>query len=208
MAKKPPLSPVRQRSRLREADSCLEECLSRSLIPRRELHVSDAAGTGSAVLLPGPRRLSVLSNHTPFPYSASTCPSRNNVTPCYCSSMSQSKTIHDTKSLVWENIIVILEQNGKRGLAEEQRHTLSLSEPQPCSNVVSSYRSSLLPPPWARGARPNDGKVIHHWSTTAANWISPPPINMQSGLAKVSRKGCGGCGGEWVKVGRGVRGWG
>lgn len=58
----------------------------------------------------------------------------------------------------------------------------------------------VLPPPWARGAWPNDGKVIHHWSTTAANWISPPPINMQSGLAKVSRKGWGG--GGWGSVGR------
>lgn len=114
-------------------------------MPHRELQVSDAPGTGTTVLLPGPRWLWVLSNHTPFLYSASTCPSRNNVTPCYCSSMSQSGAIHDTKRLVWENIIVILEQNGKRGLAGEQRLTLSRSEPQPRSTVVSSSRSSLLP---------------------------------------------------------------
>lgn len=43
-------------------------------MPRTELHVSDAAGTGSTALLPGPRWLWVLSNHTLFLYPASTCP--------------------------------------------------------------------------------------------------------------------------------------
>lgn len=115
-------------------------------MPRTGLHVSDAAGTGSTVLLPGPWWLRVLTNTLPFLYSASTCPRRNNITPCYCSSMSQSTAIHNTKRLVWENIIVVLVQNGKRGLAGgEQRRTLSLSEPQTYSTVASSSRSSLLP---------------------------------------------------------------
>lgn len=165
-------------------------------MPRRELHFSDAAGTGSTLLLPGPRWLWVLSNHSPFLYSPSTCPSRDNVTPCYWSSMSQSRAIHDTKTLVWENIIVILEQNGKRGLAGgTEAHIVSL---RTAALLHCCFLLQVLPPPWARGARPNDGKVIHHWSTTAANWISPPPINMQSGLAKVSRNGGGGAGvKEW-----------
>lgn len=115
-------------------------------MPRRELTVSEAAGTGSTVLLPGPR-CGFESSQTTLSFSilSPPTPARNNVTPCYCSSMSQSRAIHDTKRLVWENIIVALEQNGKRGLAGEQRRTLSLFEPQPCSTVVSSYRSSLLP---------------------------------------------------------------
>lgn len=33
------------------------------------------------------------------------------------------------------------------------------------------------------------GKVIHHWSTTAANWISPPPINMQKQLSQGKQEG-------------------
>lgn len=112
---------------------------TQSLMPHRELQDSGAARAGTTVLLPGPRWLWVLSNHPPFLYSASTCPSRNNVTPCYCSSMSQSGAIHDTERLVWENIIVILEQNGKRGLAGNRgSHCLSLSR---------SPAPLLFPPP-------------------------------------------------------------
>lgn len=128
--------------------------------------------------------------HTPCLYSASTCPSRNNITPCYCSSMPQSRAIHNTKRLVWENIIVVLEQNGKRGLVgETEARIVSL---RAIDLLHCCFLLQVHPPPPAREAQPNDGKVIHHWSTTAANWISPPPINMQSGLAKVSRKGWGG----------------
>lgn len=52
--------------RLREADSCFTEYLRQSLMPHRDLHVSDAAGTGSTVLLPGPWWLRVLTNTLPF----------------------------------------------------------------------------------------------------------------------------------------------
>lgn len=76
---------------------------------------------------------------------------------------------------------------GREGKQGKQRLTLSLSKATDLLHCC--FLLQVLPPPPAREAQPNDGKVIHHWSATAANWISPPPINMQSGLAKVSRKG-------------------
>lgn len=118
-----------------------------------------------------------------FPIPFSTCQDpKNNITPCYFSTMSLWRAIHDTIDVVWENIFVILAQNGKRGVGGTERHIVCRLNP---STVVSSFQ--VFPPP----GRMTE-KVIHHWSTTAANWISPPPINMQSGLAKVSRKGRGG----------------
>lgn len=99
-----------------------------------------------------------------------------------------------------KTLLLFCSRMGRESWRGKQRRTLSLSEatdPLRCCFLLR-----VLPPPPAREAQPNDGKVIHHWSTTAANWISPPPINMQSGLAKVSRKGWGGAAG--MKVGRGV----
>lgn len=107
------------------------------------------------------------------------------------------------KGLSEKTLLLFCSRMGRRGDRQrEQRRALS---PRVCVHVCVCARvqaatlfhccflRQVLPPPRARGARPNDGKVIHHWSTTAANWISPPPINMQSCLAKVSRKG-------WVEV--------
>lgn len=59
-------------------------------------------------------------------------------------------------------------------------------------------RSPLLFPPAGLpssspgqgGRRPNDWIVIHHWPMTAANGITPPPINMQSSLAQAAWKRC------------------
>lgn len=100
---------------------------------------------------------------------------------------------------------------GRESWRGKQRRTLSLSEATDLLRCC--FLLQVLPPPPAREAQPNDGKVIHHWSTTAANWISPPPINVQSGLAKVSRKGWGWGAAAGMKVGRGVglggcSGWG
>lgn len=44
------------------------------------------------------------------------------------------------------------------------------------------------------GRQPNDGIVIHHWPMTAANGITPPPINMQSSLTQAAWKG------TWKKI--------
>lgn len=58
-------------------------------------------------------------------------------------------------------------------------------------------RSPLFPPaglpsssPCQGGRQPNDGIVIHHWPMTAANGITPPPINMQSSPAWAAWKRC------------------
>ena len=116
------------------------------------------------------------------------------------------------KGMSEKTLLLFWSRMGRGGLQGEQRRALSPSRAAALFHCC--FLRQVLPPPWARGARPNDGKVIHHWSTTAANWISPPPINMQSCLAKVSRKGWwwwwwwGGGVVAGVKVGRGVRGWG
>lgn len=86
-----------------------------------------------------------------------------------------------------KTLLLFCSRMGRESWRGKQRHTLSLSEATDLLRCC--FLLQVLPPPPAREAQPNDGKVIHHWSTTAANWISPPPINMQSGLAKVSRKG-------------------
>lgn len=86
-----------------------------------------------------------------------------------------------------KTLLLFCSRMGSESWRGKQRHTLSLSEATDLLRCC--FLLQVLPPPPAREAQPNDGKVIHHWSTTAANWISPPPINMQSGLAKVSRKG-------------------
>lgn len=80
-------------------------------MPCKELHVSDAAGTGSAVLLPGPRRLSVLSNYTPFPFLPPPAPAETMsllVIAARChspkSSMTQKALSEKTLLLFWNRM--------------------------------------------------------------------------------------------------------
>lgn len=91
------------------------------------------------------------------------------------------------KGLSEKTLLLFCSRMGRESWRGKQRRTLSLSKATDL--LCCCFLLQVLPPPPAREAQPNDGKVIHHWSTTAANWISPPPINVQSGLAKVSRKG-------------------
>lgn len=145
----------------------------------------------------------VLTNHTPSLYSAFHLPQQKQ---CHSLLLQLDVTV---QSHPWHKKACLRKHYCYSGAEWEERasggteaHIVSL---RAAALLHCCFLLQVLPPPWARGAQPNDGKVIHHWSTTAANWISPPPINMQSGLAKVSRKGWGVVG---VKVGRGVRGWG
>lgn len=92
------------------------------------------------------------------------------------------------KGLSEKTLLLFCSRMGRESWRGKQRRTLSLSEAADLLRCCC-FLLQVLPPPPAKEAQPNDGKVIHHWSTTAANWISPPPINVQSGLAKVSRKG-------------------
>lgn len=177
-------------------------------MPRRELHDSDAAGTSSTVLLPGPRWLWVLANHT-LPFFV------------FCLHLPRQKQCHSlllqldvtVQSHPWHKKACLRKHYCFSGAEWEDRasggnrgaHCLSL---RAVALLRCCFLLQVLPPPWARGAQPNDGKVIHHWSTTAANWISPPPINMQKRLSQGKQEGVGGglCGGEGRQRGEGLGG--
>ncbi len=89
-----------------------------------------------------------LSFFHPIPFSTCQDP-KNNITPCYFSSISLWRAIHDTIDVVWENNFVILAQNGKRGVGETERHIVCSLNP---STVVSSFQ--VFPPP---------GRMTERW---------------------------------------------
>lgn len=139
----------------------------------QESCMSDAAGTSSAALLPEPRRPQVLSNHNPFNYCFH-IPKKRHSLLLHLDVTVQGHPWHK-KACLRKHYCYSEAEWEARAVGGTETHIVSL---QTTVLLHCCFLLQVLPPPWARGEQPNDGKVIHHWSTTAANWVSPPPINM------------------------------